>query len=384
MMRRSRRRRRNNQGTTFYMVMSIFCLVILFAGYSFVHNLAESRKTAEDIATISISEDKNNSSKQYDNIVDKIMSYFNIFLQETFKEKETETFIENNQGSIIENKDETKNDIIKVNETEATQEGDAIIYNGEKNETDTVETTVYLANNRKEEFFKVIESPSSRSSVKREIPVDAASINQNTNIVLYHTHGTEAYLPIKEGNYRTQDTKYNVMGLGEQITNILTENGVNITHLKDYNDYPDYNSSYKNSNNAVKQVLSNNKKNILIDLHRDGADENSSYEEFLSRVKSTEINGKTAATFTLVVGDSNGNFNELKQTAQIVYDTANELYPNLCREVVVREGKYFNQYLSDNAMLVEIGSSLNTIEEAEYTADLFAEILIKSIEKINN
>lgn len=378
MMKRSRRRR-NNGGTTFYMVMSIFCLVILFAGYSFVHNLAESRKTA-DIATVSIDEEKEDVLKQYDNIVEKIMSYFNIFLQETFKEKDTETFIENNQGSI--NNNQKTEDDITANE-EKTKEGDGI-YSGEKNQTDTVETTVYLAGNRKEEFFKVIESPSSRSSALREFPIDAASINQKSNIVLYHTHGTEAYLPIKEGNYRSQDTNYNVMGLGEQITKNLTDNGLNVTHLKDYNDYPDYNQAYKNSNNAVKKVLSNNKKNILIDLHRDGADENSSYEEFLSRVKSTKINDKTAATFTLVIGDKNGNFNELKQTAQIVFDTANELYPNLCRGIVIREEKYFNQYLSDNAMLVEIGSSLNTIEEAEYTADLFSDILIKSIEKINN
>jgi len=55
------------------------------------------------------------------------------------------------------------------------------------------------------------------------------------------------------------------MGIGSLITTNLTNYGLNVTHLKDYNDYPDYNSSYANSNYAVKQVLSNSKKNLIID-----------------------------------------------------------------------------------------------------------------------
>jgi stage II sporulation protein P len=122
----------------------------------------------------------------------------------------------------------------------------------------------------------------------------------------------------------------------------------------------------------------------MIDIHRDGADEGSSYEEFLSKVKSVQINGKTASTCTLVIGDKNGNLEEIKKMAQITFDTANEMYPGLFREIVIRDGAYFNQYLSDYSMLIEIGTTLNSIEESQYSADLLSEILCETITKINN
>lgn len=373
-----KRRRRNKSETKFYMVMSIICLVVLFAGYSYVYKLSEERKTGQEVTTISFNYNGNEAAEQYNKFFDKVMSYFNIFFEETFKESD--------DGSIIENNEETVKEVYKIIGNEEKAKEDLKIFDDEEYDiSQIVDTEVYMASNRKEEFFKVIESnATSRSSVPRNMSIDAASVNKNINIVLYHTHGTESYLPITESNYRTKDENYNVMGIGNQITSNLINYGLNVTHLKDYNDYPDYNSSYANSNYAVKQVLSNKKKNLIIDLHRDGAEENSSYEHFLSKVSTIKVNDKTAATFTLVIGDKNGNLAELKKIAQTLYDTANEMYPGLCREIVVRSGAYFNQYLSDYAILLEAGSTLNKIEEVQYTADLLSEILCETIIKINN
>lgn len=375
-----RRRKRNNNETKIYMGMSIICLVILFAGYSYVYKLSESRKTGQEVTTISITYDGKDVKEKYNKFFDRLMSYFNIFFEETFKT--------NDDGKIIENKDEEKEKTVykminsedeNVAELEAFSEEDY-------NYSQLVDKEVYMANNRKDDFFKVIESLTfpSRSGILRDIKVDSGMINKNTNIVLFHTHGTEAYLPYVESNYRTKDENYNVMGMGSIITSNLENYGLNIKHLKDFNDYPDYNASYSNSRKNVEAVLDKNKKNLILDLHRDGADENSSYEEFLSRVSTVKINGKTAATFTLVIGNKNENLQELKEIAQIVYDTANEIYPNFCRKIVIREGAYFNQYLSDYALLMELGSTMNTIEEAKYSADLISEILCKTIVEINN
>jgi stage II sporulation protein P len=375
-----KRRRRNNSGNNLYMFMSVCCLVILFAGYTFVYEASEERKTGKDITTISIDyEDEENSADESTGVFEKIMSYFNIFLEETFKE--------NNDGkNIIDNEENEAKTVFKTigNTGENSEENLELYSGGESENLSLTNKQVYLANNRREDFFKVIESSTaSRSSVPREISIDAASVNEKVNIVLYHTHGTEAFQPYSDSNYRTKDEAYNIMGIGNRLAADIKNYGLNITHLSDYNDYPDYNKSYANSNSAVKQVLSNSKKNILIDLHRDGADENSSYEDFLSRVKTAEINGKAAATCTLVIGEKNGNLEEIKKTAIAVYETANELYPGLFREIVYREGAYFNQYLSDYSMLIEIGSTLNNVEEIQYSADLLSEILCKSIEKIS-
>jgi stage II sporulation protein P len=374
-----KRRRKKKSETKFYMVMSVICLVVLFAGYSYVYKLSEARKTGQEITTISFNYDGGGAVNKYNEFFDRVMSYFNIFFEETFKESDDSKIIENQT-------EETSNEVYKIIDSEEKKADDLQIFNEEEyNNSQSVEKEIYLASNRKDDFFKVIESDiTSRSSIPREIKIDAASINKNINFIIYHTHATEAYLPCKESNYRTLDDNYNVMGIGTRITSNLKNYGLNVTHLRDYNDYPDYNKSYANSNYNVKQVLSNSKKNVMIDIHRDGADEGSSYEEFLSKVKSVQINGKTASTCTLVIGDKNGNLEEIKKMAQITFDTANEMYPGLFREIVIRDGAYFNQYLSDYSMLIEIGTTLNSIEESQYSADLLSEILCETITKINN
>jgi stage II sporulation protein P len=375
-----KRRRRKKSETKFYMVMSIICLVVLFAGYSYVYKLSEARKTGQEITTISLNYDGEGAANKYNEFFDKVMSYFNIFFEETFKESDDSKIIENKE-------DEPVKEVYKIiDSADREQTEDLQVFDEKEYSSSQIAVTeVYLASNRKDDFFKVIESNTiSRSSVPREMKIDTASINKNINFIIYHTHATESYLPNKESNYRTHDENYNVMGIGNIITSNLKNYGLNITHLKDYNDYPDYNKSYANSNYNVKQVLSNSKKNVMIDIHRDGADEGSSYEEFLSKVKSIEINGKTAATCTLVIGDKNGNLEDIKKMAQTTFDTANEMYPGLFRDIVIRNGAYFNQYLSDYAMLIEVGTTLNNIEEAQYTADLLSEILCETVAKINN
>ncbi|MGB4439957.1 MAG: stage II sporulation protein P, partial [Sedimentibacter sp.] len=356
------------------------CLAILFIGYSYVYNLSEKRKSGEEITTISINynADKDGADEEL-SALDKVMSYFNIFLEKTFSESSDES-------SLLETIDEEPKEIFKTidSDTEPETKDPLQIYDeSEYDYLQDVQKEVYLANNRKEDFFKIIESSSSRSSGPRNLSIDAASVNENMNIILYHTHGTEAYLPQNELNYRNLDENFNVTGIGSRITQYLENYGLNITHLKDYNDYPDYNSSYANSSYAVSQLLSDSKKNILIDFHRDGAEENSDYEAVLSKVKTIHIDNKTAATCTLIIGDKNGNVEELKKNAQTLYDISQEMYPGLFRNIIIRPGAYFNQYHSDYAMLIEIGSTLNTLEEVQYSADLLSEVLLVYIDEIN-
>ncbi len=371
-----KRRRRKKNETKFYMVMSLLCLTVLFMGYSFVYNLSEKRKAGQDITTISInySGDKENGGKT--SAMDKIMSYFNIFLEKTFNEEDTSRLTESDK---VESKDVFN--IIDIQNKNKPYENDLDEY--EEDKEPVIEEEQLLADNRHENFFRVIESPTYRSSAPRDSSFDAASINEKLNIVLFHTHATEAYLPHKDGNFRTQDERYNVMGVGTKITANLQGYGLNATHLTDYNDYPDYNSSYYNSSKAAAGALSDIKKNLLIDIHRDGADENSAYEHKLSQVKTVQINEKTAATCTLVIGDKNENYAELQKNAQKLYDIAQERYPGLFREIIIRPGAYFNQYLSDYALLIEIGSTLNHIDEVNYSAELLSEILAEYIGEIS-
>lgn len=388
-----KRRRRNKSGTKFYMMMSVLCLAILFVGYSYVYNMSEKRKEGQEVTTISINYNGEDENGEQLSALDKMMSYFNIFLEKTFnentegsddsEEKQETDETSSQDGKIVETNDDKEKEVFKTIDSKTKNEKPLEIYDESKENIEDVEKTVYLANNRKEDFFKIVESKTSRSSGPRDLFLDAASINENLNLIIYHTHGTESYYPDEGSNYRSLDEGKNVTGIGNIVASNLEGNGINLTHLQEYNDYPDYNSSYANSNYAVSQILSNRKKNLLIDIHRDGAEENSEYEAVLSQVKTTYINDRAAATCTLVVGDKNGNYEQVKQTADKLYAIAEEMYPGLFRKIIVRPGAYFNQYLSNQSMLIEIGSSLNTLDEAQYSADLVSQVLLEYIDEIS-
>lgn len=367
-----KRRRRSKGGRSFYMVLSVLCLTALFLGYSFVYKLSEERKFGREITTISINynTDKNNENEL--NTFDKIMSYFNIFLKKTFKENK-------DNNDIIENIDrQSVNDVTIKTVASIDVKEDLEIYNESTYKPDGSTNSAGV----KKDFFKVVKT-ASRSSSPRKLFLNSLTFNDKFNIVLFHTHGTEAFKESYEMNYRSLDESLNITGIGSKISKNLSKDGIKNTHLTDYNDYPDYNSSYANSNYAVKQMLSSSKKNILIDIHRDGAEENSKYEEVLSKVKSIKINNKTAATCTLVIGDKNENAAKLKENAGRLYEIAYEKYPGLIRDIIIREGAYFNQYLSDYAFLIEVGCTLNTYDEVKYTADLLSKVLNEYINEID-
>nr|WP_300093394.1 stage II sporulation protein P [Sedimentibacter sp.] len=392
-----KRRRRNKGGTKFYMVMSVLCLAILFVGYSYVYNMSEKRKEGQEVTTISINYNGEDENDEQLSALDKMMSYFNIFLEKTFNENTESEDSDENKNSEQKEGDEDSSQDSKVIETDENEEKEVFktidsknenekpleIYDESDTTTQDAAKTVYLANNRKEDFFKIVESKTSRSSGPRDLFLDAASINENLNLIIYHTHGTESYHPDEGSNFRSLDESKNVTGIGNIVAANLEGNGINLTHLQEYNDYPDYNSSYANSNYAVSQILSNSKKNVLIDIHRDGAEENSEYEAVLSQVKTTYIKDRAAATCTLVVGDKNGNYKQVQQTADKLYAIAEEMYPGLFRKIIVRPGAYFNQYLSNQSMLIEIGSSLNTLDEAQYSAELVSQVLLEYIDEIS-
>lgn len=196
-------------------------------------------------------------------------------------------------------------------------------------------------------------------------------------VLIYHSHATEAYLPITTDNFRTEKREYSVISIGDTITEILTQKGHNIIHVDRHHDLPSYNQSYINSLETIKDVMGKNKDlKIIIDIHRDGIPESS------SRSTKTTIDGKTIATFSPLIGNDNANFDELLNFAKYVQNVSNRMYPGLCKDIIIKPYGRFNQYNSDYALLLEVGSNHNTIEEAQAAAKLIAEVLDVVIEGI--
>ena len=57
------------------------------------------------------------------------------------------------------------------------------------------------------------------------------------------------------------------------------------------------------------------------------------------------------------------NWQENYRLAQALTDALNAQIPNLCRDVMVKTGRY-NQHMSPSAVLIEVGHNKNTLQQA--------------------
>ncbi len=116
----------------------------------------------------------------------------------------------------------------------------------------------------------------SDKEITEEILTPNISLENNKDIVIFHTHTCESYTPSEQfnyemtGSYRTTDLNYSVARVGTELEKYLTNYGYNVIHNQTYHDYPAYSGSYGRSLTTVENILANNcNAQIIIDLHRD-------------------------------------------------------------------------------------------------------------------
>ncbi|MTI49377.1 MAG: hypothetical protein FH761_16210 [Firmicutes bacterium] len=220
------------------------------------------------------------------------------------------------------------------------------------------------------------------SEIASLIKVKPISVDEKKPYVLiYHTHGTEAYFPNNKKVFYSTDLKDNVTNIGEIVTAELNSNGHDTKHVTKYHDVESFNDSYTKSLATAKSELKKEENlKVIFDIHRDGVDPNTADMDEAYRRFKTEINGKQVATFTMVIGPDNPNFNEILKFAQYIKAVSDVMYPGLCRGIIQKNYGKFNQYISDHAALIEVGSNINSVEEAEATAKLIGDVLNNVIE----
>ena len=204
---------------------------------------------------------------------------------------------------------------------------------------------------------------------------------EGPQVLIAHTHGSEAYTPdggdtyVATGECRTTDTTKSVVRVGDEIAKVLTEMGLTVVHDTGLYDYPEYNGAYDRSLAAVENWLAQYPSiQVVLDVHRDaliGAD-GTVYKPI------TTINGEKCAQVMLVMGSNalydHPNWLENLSLAVKVQKEMNTLWPTLARPIGLRENRY-NQQTAPGAMLVEIGSHGNTLQEALAAARMFARAL---------
>ncbi len=202
------------------------------------------------------------------------------------------------------------------------------------------------------------------------------------HVLIVHTHGSEAYFPQGKEEYtltdveRTSDKRYNVIRIGDELEKVLKDNGISVIHDRNIYDSPSYNGSYTRTLDAIGQALKKNPSiKVVLDIHRDAmtSSDGTKYRTV------TNIDGKQFAQLMLVMstGESglpHPDWAENLKLAVKVQNVMSKKYPNIMRPINLRKER-FNMHATKGSMLVEVGTSANSVGEAIESIKLFGKEL---------
>ena len=326
-------------------------------------------------------------------------SIFKLSLQECLAEEISRATIKDKKDKLLANIDKEKilavyaknivlTDEIKENKTKESQEEQV-------EEVITVEnilpnigitgvtTTPISERNIQEISTNIYGTVKIKNQSKYELTEETlrpdVEIENLRNVLIYHTHTCESYTPSEEynytmtGNYRTTDANYNMIRVGLELANRLTENGFTVEHCTTMHDYPSYSGSYDRSEDTVKNLLYEKNTELVIDLHRDAVGDGTTYGP------TVEINGENVAQLMFVIGTDGGglehpNWIQNLKIAVKIQEKANEMYPGLFRPIVLRNSRY-NQHLAKGACIIEVGATANTLKESLLSMQCLANVL---------
>jgi len=199
-------------------------------------------------------------------------------------------------------------------------------------------------------------------------------------VLILHSHATESYTQSAQFSYtpssayRTLDTQYNMVRVGEALKEALENKGIGVIHDTTLHDHPSYNDAYLNSRDAAQQWLEQYPSiSLVIDLHRDAAGDTPNGQLTTSAV----VEGEASAQLMLVVGSNAGgryhpDWEENMALAAKLHAQLEKRFPGICRPISFRTER-FNQDLSAGALLIEVGAAGDTLEEALVAVGALAE-----------
>lgn len=221
----------------------------------------------------------------------------------------------------------------------------------------------------------------SQQSPEMEINLDEPTV------LIYHTHTTESFLPQAdwydaEYPLRTNDPSRSIVAVGDAVCEALSARGVSVVHDCTVHDNP-YTGAYDRSAETIKRVLSQYPSiRLVIDIHRDGIGNG----DGTLPAPTAEINGKSAAQIMIISGCENEfiempNYLENFRLACLIQNCAEEAYPTFTRPILF-DYRHYNQSLSTGALLIEVGSHGNSLEEAVYAGELLGNALADAVYKL--
>lgn len=193
-------------------------------------------------------------------------------------------------------------------------------------------------------------------------------------ILIIHTHGTEAYLPAAgeeytpSDPYRTTDPERSVIRVGDALCSALEEYGLRVLHDRTLYDYPSYAGSYERAAASIEAYLAEYPDIALVlDVHRDAiGDESTVYK--------TCAAGSGTAQVMLVCGTDeyleHPLWRENLKLALAMQAAAMSANGALMRPIHLAPERYNQQYTT-GSLIIEVGTNGNTLSEALAAAELF-------------
>lgn len=221
-------------------------------------------------------------------------------------------------------------------------------------------------------------------------PLNIKLSGKNPSVLIIHTHSSEAYMP--DGNdkyepsdpYRTEDKKYSIIRVGDELANEFTKYGITFIHDRNIYDYPSYQGAYNRSYDAIQSYLKKYPSiKIVIDMHRDAIEAaDGSVYKTIAQI------GKTTCSQVLMVIGTNAsglvhpNWRENFKLALHIQKEMNTLYPSLAKPIELSQYRY-NQQATPGSMIVEIGCTGNTLQESLTAVRYFADAASKVLNGLN-
>lgn len=199
-------------------------------------------------------------------------------------------------------------------------------------------------------------------------------------VYIYFSHNRESFLPyFRKGTIpeMAYHSKFNVTLIGERLGKTLKQYGIGntvsnvdiISMLRERN--LNFNHSYQMSRELVlNEKKSNRDLEMYFDIHRDALPR---------KYTTTHINGKPYAKISFVIGSAHKNYKENLNFTNTINSLIEKQYPGLSRGVIVKNQNQgngvYNQDLSPNSVIIEMGGVENRLEELYRTADVLGNVI---------
>ena len=200
-----------------------------------------------------------------------------------------------------------------------------------------------------------------------ESPDSLPVSSHEKRIAIYCTHSDESYQP-SDGFYSTRN-RGTIYQIAYSLSKELSQKGIDVS-VADTLHHPHDAGAYRRSRQTAVELLRTYFPDCLLDIHRDGIPDPSSY--------AITIQGEKVSKIRILVGRGNQNYSVNKDFALMIKAVADHLYPGLIKDIYLGKGA-FNQDLLPRSLFLECGTY--TLEKSRVISSmpLLADVINRAL-----